>query len=263
VSNYSPTEKLKVEIIDHTALITIDNPGANTWDSESLSGMRELIANLNADKNIYSLVITGAGEKFFSAGADLKMFASGDKAVAQDIGLKFGQAFEALADFRGVSIAAINGFAMGGGLECALACDIRIAEAHAQMALPEAKVGLLPCAGGTQRLTALVGPGWAKRIILCGERIKADKALSLGLVEEVVESGTAKTAALALAAQVAQQSPVSVTFCKELIHSPREAVMPQGLLLERERFIQLFDTLDQKEGVNAFLEKRSPEWKNA
>ncbi|MFT5889646.1 MAG: enoyl-CoA hydratase/carnithine racemase, partial [Zhongshania sp.] len=184
-------------------------------------------------------------------------------AVAEDIGLKFGQAFEALADFRGVSIAAINGFAMGGGLECALACDIRIAETQAQMALPEAKVGLLPCAGGTQRLVALVGPGWAKRIILCGDRIKADKALSIGLVEEVVETGKAKEVALALAAQVAQQSPVSVTFCKELIHSPREAVMPRGLLLERERFIQLFDTADQKEGVNAFLEKRSPEWKNA
>jgi enoyl-CoA hydratase/carnithine racemase len=112
-------------------------------------------------------------------------------------------------------------------------------------------------------LTALVGSGWAKRIILCGERVKADKALSLGLVEEVVESGASKDAALALAARVAQQSPVSVSFCKELIHQPREAVMPQGLLLERERFIQLFDTLDQKEGVNAFLEKRSPAWKNA
>ncbi|WP_373082248.1 enoyl-CoA hydratase-related protein, partial [Zhongshania sp.] len=154
MSDYSPTKKLKVEIIDHTALITIDNPGANTWDAESLSGLKTLIANLNADKTIYSLVITGAGQKFFSAGADLNMFASGDKAVAQDIGLKFGQAFEALADFRGVSIAAVNGFAMGGGLECALACDIRIAESQAQMALPEAKVGLLPCAGGTQRLTA-------------------------------------------------------------------------------------------------------------
>ncbi|MGJ8686536.1 MAG: enoyl-CoA hydratase [Spongiibacteraceae bacterium] len=261
--SYSPTEKLKVEIIDHTALITIDNPGANTWDSESLLGMKELVANLNADKSIYSLVITGAGEKFFSAGADLKMFASGSKEVAQDIGLKFGQAFEALAAFRGVSIAAVNGFAMGGGLECALACDIRIAEEQAQLALPEAKVGLLPCAGGTQRLTTLVGAGWAKRIILCGERLKAAKALEIGLVEEVVEKGGAKDAALKLAAQVAQQSPVSVTFCKELIDGPREAVIPQGLLLERERFIQLFDTQDQKEGVNAFLEKRSPEWKNA
>ena len=208
-------------------------------------------------------MITGSGDKFFSAGADLKMFASGDKAVAQDIGLKFGQAFEALADFRGVSIAAVNGFAMGGGLECAMACDIRIVVRQAKLALPEAKVGLLPCAGGTQRLTALVGPGWAKRMILCGERIDAETAQRIGLAEEVVDSGEAKSAAMNLAASVAAQSPVAVSFCKELIHEARDAVMPKGLILERERFIQLFDTADQKEGVNAFLEKRQPEWKNA
>lgn len=263
MTTYSPTEKLKVEIIEHTALVTIDNPGANTWDAESLTGLKTLVANLNADRNIYSLVITGAGEKFFSAGADLKMFADGDKEVAQDIGLKFGQAFEALADFRGVSIAAINGFAMGGGLECALACDIRIAEEQAQLALPEAKVGLLPCAGGTQRLTQLVGSGWAKRVILCGERLKAAKALDIGLVEEVVATGGAKEKALELAKNVAAQSPVAVTYCKELIHQARQETIPKGLLLERERFVQLFDTADQKEGVNAFLDKRNPEWKNA
>lgn len=259
----SPTEKLQLDVQGHTAVVTINNPAANTWDAESLSGLKTLIAALNADKNIYALVITGSGEKFFSAGADLKMFASGDKAVAQDIGLKFGQAFEALADFRGVSIAAINGFAMGGGLECALACDIRIAEEQAQLALPEAKVGLLPCAGGTQRLTALVGAGWAKRMILCGERVNAETAHRIGLVEELVPRGESLQAALNMASAVAQQSPVAVSFCKELIHEARDAVMPKGLILERERFVQLFDTVDQKEGVNAFLEKRQPEWKNA
>ena len=259
----SPTEKLLLEIREHTALITINNPPANTWDAESLSGLRQIITELNANREVYALVITGSGDKFFSAGADLKMFASGDKAVAQDIGLKFGQAFEALADFRGVSIAAVNGFAMGGGLECAMACDIRIVERQAKLALPEAKVGLLPCAGGTQRLTALVGPGWAKRMILCGERIDAETAQRIGLAEELVETGEAKSAAMNMAASVAAQSPVAVSFCKELIHEARDAVMPKGLILERERFIQLFDTADQKEGVNAFLEKRQPEWKNA
>ncbi len=261
--SHSPTEKLLVEIIDHTALVTINNPGANTWDSESLTGLKTLVDNLNADKNIYALVVTGSGEKFFSAGADLKMFADGDRANAADIGMKFGVAFEALAAFRGVSIAAINGYAMGGGLECALACDIRIAEEQAQMALPEAKVGLLPCAGGTQRLPALVGAGWAKRMVLCGERLKADKAMEIGLVEEVVPAGTAKERALALAAEVANQSPVAVSFCKTLIDQAREETIPKGLMLERELFVQLFYTADQKEGVNAFLEKRSPEWKNA
>ena len=259
----SPTEKLLLDICEHTAVITINNPPANTWDAESLIGLRQIVSELNANRDIYALVITGSGDKFFSAGADLKMFASGDKAVAQDIGLKFGQAFEALADFRGVSIAAVNGFAMGGGLECAMACDIRIVERQAKLALPEAKVGLLPCAGGTQRLTALVGPGWAKRMILCGERIDAETAQRIGLAEEVVDSGEAKSAAMNLAASVAAQSPVAVSFCKELIHEARDVVMPKGLILERERFIQLFDTADQKEGVNAFLEKRQPEWKNA
>ena len=172
----SRSEKLKVEIRGHVALLTIDNPGANTWDVESLPALRDVVAELNADKSVYALVITGAGDKFFSAGADLKLFADGDVQVAADMARLFGEGFEALADFQGVSIAAINGFAMGGGLEVALACDIRIAEEQAQMALPEAKVGLLPCAGGTQRLAWLVGEGWAKRVILCGERLDAATA---------------------------------------------------------------------------------------
>jgi enoyl-CoA hydratase/carnithine racemase len=174
----------------------------------------------------------------------------------------FGQAFETLADYRGVSIAAINGYAMGGGLEVALACDIRIAEAQAAMALPEAKVGLLPCAGGTQRLAQLVGEGWAKRLILCGERITAERALSIGLVEEVVAAGESLAVATKLACQSIEQSPTSIAACKRLIHSARDLAIASGLAAEREEFVALFSTEDQKEGVNAFLEKRSPEWKN-
>jgi len=258
----STSEKLNVEIVGHTAKITIDNPGANTWDTESLPALQDLVEKLNADKDIYALVITGAGEKFFSAGADLNLFADGEPETARRMADFFGQAFEALADFRGVSIAAINGFAMGGGLETAMACDIRIAEEHAQMALPEAKVGLLPCAGGTQRLAELVGSGWAKRVILCGERLKADKALEIGLVEEVVPSGQALEAAMALAEKVCEQSPISVTACKKLIHSARDIAISGGLADERTEFVELFGTQDQREGVNAFLEKRKPEWKN-
>ena len=151
---------------------------------------------------------------------------------------------------------------MGGGLEVALACDIRIAEEQAQMALPEAKVGLLPCAGGTQNLAWLVGEGWAKRMILCGERLKADKAREIGLVEEVVGAGESLAAAMKLANQVAEQSPVAVTACKELIQKGRTQPMAHALPLERELFVQLFDTQDQKEGVNAFLEKRKANWVN-
>jgi enoyl-CoA hydratase/carnithine racemase len=258
----STTEKLKVEVRGHTALVTIDNPAANTWDDESLPALADLVEKLNADKNIYALVITGEGEKFFSAGADLNIFADGDPAAAGQMAADFGKAFETLSDFRGVSIAAVNGFAMGGGLEVAMACDIRIAEEQAQMALPEAKVGLLPCAGGTQRLTQLVGEGWAKRMILCGERIRAGKALEIGLVEEVVGTGEALDKAMALAEQVGEQSPISVTACKNLIHSARDICIAQGLADERSEFVDLFSTEDQREGVNAFLEKRKPEWKN-
>jgi len=258
----SNSEKLKVEIVGHTAKVTVDNPGANTWDTESLPALKDLVEKLNADKNIYALVMTGEGEKFFSAGADLKLFADGDPENARRMAVYFGEAFETLADFRGVSIAAVNGFAMGGGLEVAMACDIRIAEEQAQMALPEAKVGLLPCAGGTQRLSWLVGEGWAKRMILCGERINATTAERIGLVEEVVGKGESLEKAMALAEQVGQQSPISVAFCKRLVHTGRDTVIANGLEGERDLFVDLFSTEDQKEGVNAFLEKRAPEWKN-
>jgi enoyl-CoA hydratase/carnithine racemase len=259
----STSEKLKVELRGHTALVTIDNPGANTWDTESLPALKSLIAKLNEDKNIYALVLTGEGEKFFSAGADLKLFSDGDPDTAFSMATYFGEAFEALADFRGVSIAAVNGFAMGGGLEVAMACDIRIAEEQAQMALPEAKVGLLPCAGGTQRLSWLVGEGWAKRIILCGERINATTAERIGLVEEVVGKGEALERALALAEQVGEQSPTSVALCKRLVHFGRNEVIAKGLQGERDLFVELFSTGDQREGVNAFLEKRKPKWTNS
>ncbi len=170
------TAQIKLEREAHIAKLTISNPPANTWTLESLNQLKELAIELSNDRSIYALVLTGEGGKFFSAGADLNNFASGDKSQAADMAFAFGEAFEALSAFDGVSIAAINGYAMGGGLEVAMACDIRIAEEQVQMALPEASVGLLPCAGGTQNLTALVGEGWAKRMILCGERVTAERA---------------------------------------------------------------------------------------
>ncbi|MCO7206367.1 enoyl-CoA hydratase [Pseudoalteromonas sp. CnMc7-37] len=256
----NPSIDLNIE--GNVAVLTMNNPPANTWTQDTLTAFKDTVTELNANKNVYALVITGQGEKFFSAGADLNVFASGDKGVAATMSKVFGDAFEALTNFRGVSIAAINGYAMGGGLEVALACDIRIAEEQAQMALPEAKVGLLPCAGGTQNLAWLVGEGWAKRMILCGERLKADKAREIGLVEEVVGAGESLAAAMKLANQVGEQSPVAVTACKELIQKGRTQPMAHALPLERELFVQLFDTQDQKEGVNAFLEKRKANWVN-
>jgi enoyl-CoA hydratase/carnithine racemase len=259
----SPTEKLKLAVEGTTAILTIDNPAANVWDEESLSGLEAIMAQLNADREIFALIIHGAGEKFFSAGADLNVFADGDRARARSMALHFGRAFEALSAFRGVSIAAINGYAMGGGLECALACDLRIAEQHAQLALPEATVGLLPCGGGTQNLAWVVGEGWAKRMILCGERVNAETAERIGLVEAVVEKGEALATAKAWAANVGRQSPVAVTACKGLIMRARKGPMAESYAHEREAFVDLFSTADQREGVNAFLEKRAPVWENA
>ncbi|WCE04831.1 enoyl-CoA hydratase [Pseudoxanthomonas sp. JBR18] len=254
---------LKAEADGHVAIVTLSNPPANTWTVHSLAALRDLVAALNADREIYALVVTGEGEKFFSAGADLKQFANGDKAHAREAARRFGEAFEALAAFRGVSIAAINGYAMGGGLECALACDLRIAEDHAQLALPEAAVGLLPCAGGTQALPRLVGEGWAKRMILLGERVDAATALRIGLVEDVVPKGEGLARALAWAHRAGKQSPTSVAACKTLVQATRSGSFAAALVAEREAFVDLFDTADQVEGVSAFLEKRAPQWSNA
>ena len=261
MSVYS-SQLLLVDVIEHTAVVTFNNPPAHTWTEQSLTDLRDLVLTLNEDKNIYALVLTGSGDKFFSAGADLNVFADGDKNVAKAMSDIFGQAFETLSRFRGVSISAINGFAMGGGLEVALACDIRLAEDHAIMALPEASVGLLPCAGGTQNLALLVGEGWTKRMILCGERIDAQRAIQIGLVEEVVAKGEGKAAAISLAATVAKQSPVAVATCKELIQKNRSMPIADALPFERQAFVDLFDTKDQREGVQAFLEKRQPVWSN-
>ncbi|BAJ03071.1 enoyl-CoA hydratase [Shewanella violacea] len=250
------------KIVGHTAVITMSNPPANTWTAQSLQLLKQKVEALNDNPDIYALVITGEGDKFFSAGADLKLFADGNKDNAANMAKCFGEAFEALSAFRGVSIAAINGYAMGGGLEVALACDLRIAESQAVMALPEASVGLLPCAGGTQNLAALIGEGWAKRMILCGERLAADQALELKLVEEVVATGAALDGAMELAAKVANQSPSSIKACKFLIQAGRNMPRNQALPIEREQFAALFDTQDQAEGVAAFLEKRKANWKN-
>lgn len=256
------SELLKIEKRGHTAVITMNNPPANTWTPESLGQLKVLVEELNNDSENYALIIASESEKFFSAGADLSRFNHDDKGQAFEFINAFGTAFEALANYQGVSIAAITGFAMGGGLETALACDIRIAEEQSQMALPECTVGLLPGGLGTQHLPWLIGEGWAKRMILLGERVKAAKAEQIGLVQEVVPTGKALEKALELTAKVEGQSPTSIRFCKQLSMAARERSLNSAFSMEREMFVKLWDTQDQKEGVNAFLEKRKPEWKN-
>lgn len=253
--------ELDVDAIGHIATITLNRPPANAW---SLDGLRELqgtVDKLNADQRVRAIIVTGQGSRFFSAGADLNVMAGGDKAVARDVAQRFGEAFASLQEARAVVIAAINGYAMGGGLECALSCDIRIAEQHAQMALPEASVGLLPTGCGTQTLPWLVGEGWAKRMILTNERVDAATALRIGLVEEVVETGASLVKARELAQRVTTLSPEGVAYSKQLVHAARQGVPRHAALsLEREKFVDLFDSPNQREGVNAFLEKRKPQW---
>lgn len=256
------SDPLILEKKGHIALLTFNNPPAHTWTPESLALLKSMVEELNADKENYGLVLTGSGEKFFSAGADLNGFNHDDKGKSFAFCQKFGEAFEALANYNGVSIAAINGYSMGGGLEVALCCDIRIAEQQAQLALPECTVGLLPAGLGTQQLPWLVGEQWAKRLILLGERITAEKALEIGLVSEVVETGTVVDKALELISKVEGQSPTSVRLCKELIMTARSQSLTSAFTKERELFVKLWDSEDQKEGVSAFLEKRKPEWKN-
>lgn len=256
------SDPLILEKKGHIALLTFNNPPAHTWTPESLTLLKEIVEDLNADKDNYGLVVTGSGEKFFSAGADLNGFNHDDKGKSFYFCQKFGEAFEALTNYNGVSIAAINGYAMGGGLEAAMCCDIRIAEEHAQMALPECTVGLLPAGLGTQHLAWLVGEQWAKRLVLLGERIKADKALQIGLVSDVVPTGTSVEQALQLISKVEGQSPTSVRLCKDLIMTARSQSLTSAFTKERELFVKLWDSQDQKEGVAAFLEKRKPEWKN-
>jgi len=255
---------IELAVDGHIARLTLSRPPANAFTADGLQQLQDLVARLDADPQVRAVVITGAGERFFSAGADLNGFAEGDPAHARKMAQRFGAAFEALQNARPVVIAAINGYAMGGGLECALACDIRIAEEHAQMALPEAAVGLLPCGCGTQTLPWLVGEGWAKRMILTNERINAATALRIGLVEEVVPTGQSLDAALAMAERASTVSPRAAAHSKRLVHLAREGVSRHAALaLERERFVDLFDDADQREGVNAFLQKRAPQWRNA
>lgn len=256
----SGSDKIRVSLEGAVAQLTIHNPPANTWDLESLNALHNAVQHLNADPAIVALVISGQGEKFFSAGADLKQFSNGDKVSSLKVAEAFGKAFEALATFEGVTIAAINGYAMGGGLECALACDIRIMEQQAQLALPEAAVGLLPCAGGTQRLSWLVGEAWAARMILCGERVDATTAERIGLVQQSCPPGEALTTALALAQKTATQSPDAIRSCKRLLSGARERAITNGLEQERNEFVDLIGEKNQLEGTNAFLEKRPASW---
>lgn len=259
MSNGEPTIEKKGRI----AVLTLDHPPANTFSVTALSGLDGRLAQLEQDRSVDAIVITGAGDEYFSAGDDLQMFRDVDRAGARELARLLAAAVARVARFRGLTIAAINGYCLGAGLEFALACDIRICEEHAQLGLPEARVGLLPCGGGTQRLPWLIGEGWAKRMILCGEHIDAETAQRIRLVEEVVPRGGAFDAAMALTEKAARQSPRAVAASKRLIDAARLTALETGHARESEAFASLFETDEPNEGVNAFFDKRDPVWNRA
>jgi enoyl-CoA hydratase/carnithine racemase len=250
----------KVEHIGRTAVMTFDNPPAHVFTASILREFAAQLQALEADPKVAALVLTGAGDRFFCAGDDLNMYVGVNPAEARELTRLLAAVITRLHDFSGLTIAAINGWCLGAGLECALACDIRVGEASVQLGLPEGRVGLLPCGGGTQTLARQIGPGWAKRLILCGETVDAATAMRIGLIEETVPAGQARDVALALADQAGRQSPRAFAASKTLIHANQADDLETGLAREREAFGDLFEGPDAGEGVAAFLEKREPRW---
>ena len=250
----------RMERFSRTAVLTFDRPPAHVLDATSLRELATQLDALEADRDISTLVITGAGERFFCAGDDLNMYDGISPAVARELTCLLVAVVTRLHDFSGLTLAAINGWCLGAGLECALACDIRIAERHARLGLPEGRVGLLPCGGGTATLARQIGRGWAKRLILCGETVDVETAERIGLVEQSVAGGESLPAALALAEQAARQSPTALAASKRLIDASQGAALTTALASERAAFGTLFETADAAEGVAAFLGKREPVW---
>lgn len=251
---------LTLEHLGQSAIITINNPPANVWTIASLRELAALMTDLQADNTVRAVVITGAGDAFFCAGADLKLFSNGSKQEVADLLDAFAAAFAALRNYPGVTVAAINGYALGGGLECALMCDYMVVERGAKLGLPEARVGLLPAGGGSKTLADKVGLSWAKRILLGGEILTAEKAYEIGLVEEIVDPGFAKIMAVSLAGKVANQAPQAVAQARLLIESSPAASLEEHLQQERAALLSLVGEAEQLEGVSAFLGKRAPGW---
>ena len=205
-----------------------------------------------------AIVLTGAGDRAFAAGADIKEMADGDARVA-----RAAAGSSAGTDLRAIQkplIAAVRGFALGGGCELAMACDLIVAGDDAQFGQPEIRIGVMPGAGGTQRLTRAIGKARAMELILTGRSIDAREAERLGLVTRVVPAEATLESALALAAQIAAMPPLAVAAAKRAINEAYDASLTDGLADERQAFFDLFATADQKEGMAAFVEKRPPRW---
>jgi enoyl-CoA hydratase len=248
-----------IERSDGVAVVTMNRPQAlNAFTTEQLTAFVEAFRSLRGDASVRCVVLTGAGERAFAAGADIKEMV--DKSPEE--ALVFGRLGHAAADaIEGLAqpvAAAVNGFALGGGCEIALACDIRLASDNAVFAQPEVGLGIAPGWGGTQRLTRLVGPGFAAELILTGRRVKADEALRIGLVNAVYPPDQLLPKAIELARQIAKNGPRAVANAKRLMQLAFNGQIASGLETELLLFAETFGSTEQREGMRAFIEKREP-----
>jgi enoyl-CoA hydratase len=256
------TSVLRVELRDRVAVLTLDRPQRlNAVGSETVDRLTRALDGIRDNDDVRALIVTGAG-RAFSAGADLgeiESFTSPGQFRAF-VG-RLTEAFALLEDFPKPSIAAVHGFAFGGGLELALACDLRVAERGTRLGLPEMKLGVLPGAGGTQRLPRLLPPAVAKQMILTGEPIDAERAWQLGLVNELAEPGGALATAEKLAAGLTAGAPLALAAGKRLVDQGLAMSLETAIAYERETVSVLFSTEDRIEGLNAFRERRPGEFR--
>ena len=265
-----PMERKRKEEVDMTnillekkgyiAVATINRPKAlNALNSEVLSDLDELVATVKADDEIRALVITGSGEKAFVAGADIGEMSTLTKEGGTAFGKHGNDVFRAIETLPIPTIAAVNGFALGGGCELSMACDIRICADTAVFGQPETGLGITPGFGGTQRLARLVSPGMAKQLIYTAKNIKADEAYRIGLVNAVYPLEELMPAAEKLAETIAKNAPIAVRACKKAINDGLQVDMDKAIVIEEELFGSCFQSADQIEGMSAFLEKRKHE----
>lgn len=241
---------------DGVGVITINRPERrNALNLEVKARLADAVAPLASDPAVRVIVLTGAGG-IFVAGTDLAEMAMMTPRQHAELGT--GKVFQVLRDCPKILIAAVEGYALGGGCELALSCDMIVAGSGAKLGQPEIRVGIMPGAGGTQRLLRTVGKYRAMKLVLTGEPIGAPETFAAGLVSEVVDDGTTLERALSLARIVCAMPPLAVRATKDVMRLGEDAPLEAALALERQAFLLLFDSQDQKEGMQAFLEKRKP-----
>ncbi len=250
------------DIANRVAVLTINRPDKrNALNAATRSALLEALEALRPDDRVRVVVITGAGDKAFIAGADIGEF-EGRTPVDQFRVMRGPSVFDAIEAFPKPVIAMINGFALGGGCELAMACDIRIAADTARLGQPEVNLGIIPGGGGTQRLPRLVGAGNAYKLLFTGDLVDAADALRMGLVDEVVPADHLRDRVLSLAGAIAEKSPVALQLIKEAVRASLRTPLDEGLRQETTLFGVAFASGDKQEGVKAFLEKRKPDFKN-